>query len=597
MKAFIKIVLGNLVALILFGFVAVVFFGAMITALLRTEGPPRIEEGSVLVFDMSANLTDAPPATDFWQAIEEAVGPETPPVYSLRAVTSALRSAAEDPNISAMFLYGAFMPQNYGSGFSALREFRNALLDFKESGKPIIAHVQSPTVRSYYVASAADRVLLDPYGMVGLNGLASQQFFIANALEKYGVGVQVTRAGRYKSAIEIFTEEKMSEASRAQTNELLDDAWRVVLEEIGSSRSLSVDELQELADSIGFVPPEPARTHGLVDEIAYMDQVLDELRELTGTPADTAFPQVDMGTYSTSVEAGRQDRARGAQIAVIYVEGDIIDGEGSFGSVGGDRFAREIRRLRQTGETQALVVRVNSPGGSVAASETIRREISLAREEMPVVVSFGSFAASGGYWVATDSDRIFSQPNTVTGSIGVFGILPNIQEIANRFGVTFDEVKTAKFADSLTITRPKTEEEMELIQGLVDDVYQDFLERVAGGRDMSVEEVSELAGGRVWSGADALHHGLVDEIGGLREAIAYAADRAELTEWSLYEFPRPADFEEILAEMMEPDRAPQLVRHPFEEFTRNLKADYRSLQMMNDPRGLYARLPFFLRIN
>jgi len=253
--------------------------------------------------------------------------------------------------------------------------------------------------------------------------------------------------------------------------------------------------------------------------------------------------------------------------------------------------------LREDSSVRAMVLRINSPGGSVTAAETILREVALTQANIPVVISFGSLAASGGYWIATGGDYIFSQPNTITGSIGVFGILPNFQEIANRHGISFDEVKTAKYADVFSLTRPKTEEEMELIQELVDDIYLDFLEKVADSRELPVDQVKELAGGRVWSGQEALRLGLVDEIGGLDDAIAYAAEAAGIDRYQICEFPRPADFAEMLAEMLAPDQTPLVVRDSFQELAKDLKAGYQNLQTLNDPRGIYARLPFTLKID
>lgn len=602
MKSFIKIVFGNLIALFLFGFFSFFFMFTLLSGLLVSgfstlfeEKASRVDQGSVLVFNLSANLTDSPPREEVWRVLEESFGAASAPVYSLRSVTDAVRAAAEDPRVSSMFLRGNLIPEGTGSGFAALRELRAALLDFRASGKPLIAYIETPTVRDYYVASAADRIIMNPYGMVGLSGLASQQIFIAGTLERYGIGVQVTRAGRFKSAVEMFTEEGMSEANRLQIEELLADLWDEILEGIGESRGVSVEELQQLADSHGYIDPEIAQEYRLVDEVAYLDEVLDGLENISETNTAGDFPRVGMASYVKNRELQSGARIRN-KIAVVYMEGEIVDGEGSATSVGSSRYARELRQLRQDPSVRAIVIRVNSPGGSVTAAETIHREIALASEAVPVVVSFGSLAASGGYWVATGGDYIFSQPNTITGSIGVFGIYPNFQELANRHGVVFETVRTATFADVFSLTRAKTEEEMELIQELVDQVYVDFLTRVAVARGMSIDQVRELAEGRVWSGKEAYRHGLVDEIGGLGDAISYAAEAAGLDRWDLYEFPQAADFAERLAQMFAPEEGPLVVRDSYQELVSDLRANYQSLKLLNDPRGFYARLPFSLRI-
>lgn len=596
MKVFFKIVLGNLLALCLFGAVALFIVGGMVASLFMSEQTPVVETGSVLVFDMTANITDGPPVAEFGQLIEQGLGRSTVPTYSLRTVTASIRAGAQDKRISALFLYGNLIPEGYGSGFAALREVRAAVEEFGKSGKPVVAYLESPTVREYYIASVAGKIVLNPYGVLGVNGLASPQIFMAGLLEKYGVGVQVTKAGRYKSAVEAFTETEMSASNRQQTEELLTDLWREIVLRVSESRGIPAREIQRLTDEHGFINRDLAMESGLVDQIGYFDEVLEELRLIVGGESGVIFPQITLADYSGIVVKPSTQAGEGSnQIAVLYLEGDIVDGEGGSGSVGGNRFAREIRRLRTQGDVHAIVVRVNSPGGSVTAAETIQRELSLARDQMPVIVSCGSYAASGGYWVATEADQIFAHPNTVTGSIGVFGILPNVQELANRHGVTFDTVRTGTYADLFSMVRPKTEEEMALIQDVVDEIYVDFVTRVATGRDMSLERAESLAQGRVWSGEQALENGLVDQIGGLDDAIGFAAQQAGLKKWELYEFPRAVAFGEVLAEIMAPQQPP-LIRYPMQDFVREMQGEVRALQLMNDPRGIYARMPFSLRI-
>ncbi len=599
MRQFLKIVFGNLVAMGLFAFVIFLLFGAVITAIVVQEPPKTVPDQAVLVFDMTVNLTDSPPSSDLWDMVERSLGGSSISTESLRTVVDTLDRAAKDPKITALHLSGSFVSANYGSGFSALRELRLAVERFKESGKPVLAYLETPSPRDFYVASAADEIHLHPYGALPMAGLASQQIFLGGFLEKYGVGIQTTRAGRYKSAVEMFTEEQMSEANREQTEVLLNDFWQEILHTLESARGVDRAALQQVADTRGFFEPEEALQAGLVDAVSHFDEMLDATRARAGQSPNGPLVQVAFDIYAATEREKRTPRRRAARdlVAVVYVEGDIVDGEGMVGTAGGDRLAREIRRLRGNDRVKAMVVRVNSPGGSVSAAEIIRREVDLAAATMPVVVSFGSYAASGGYWISAGADRIFTQPTTITGSIGGFGLIPNFQELADRHKVRFDTVKTGEFADMFSVTRPKTEREMEVIQEVVDRIYGDFLTIVAEGRNLSVEAVDELGQGRVWSGREALRLGLADEFGGLREAIAHAAADAGLERWEVVEHPRRLEWAEALAEALGGEPVPPLLRQgPAGRLIGELHEEYRLLQSLNDPRGVYLRMPFSLKI-
>lgn len=601
MKLFLKIVFGNLVALAIVGVLLFFALSTLIGLLMVIDqrAAPAPHEG-VLALDLSINVTDAPPGTRLMEVIERSLGSPTSRSESLLTLQRTLEHAASDDNIVALYLSGNFMPAGYGSGFSTLRELRQSIKAFRETGKPVIAYLNNPTIREIYVASAADQIHVNPHGIIAFNGLASTQFFLAGLLEKYGIGVQTVRAGRYKTATNIFSETRMTDDDREQTQALLNTIWEEILESVGNSRDMTPQQLQRIADEIGLLRPSQAIEAGMIDYISHFDEVIETLTEIAGTPGQwMVIPQIDFFTYAERIrEESMKMRAPADVIAVVYIEGDLIDGEGIGGIVGADTIARRIRSFRQSDEVRALVVRVNSPGGSASAAETIQREIALARERMPVVVSLGSFAASGGYWVAVESDRIFAQPNTITGSIGVFGMLPNIQEIANRHGVTFDTARTSRLADVFSIARPKTELEMELVQEHVDQIYEEFIERVARGRNITIEQSRDLAQGRIWSGLDARRIGLVDEIGGLREAIDHAAERAGLTQWRIEEFPRGMDFAEALAETLGREQPMPIIGNPpHGQLIRDLIAEYQWLRAFNDPRGIYMRMPFVLRIH
>ncbi len=605
MKNFFTSMLGSLVALAVFtGGCVVLLFGTL--AVLASLGggeraAPTFERGSYLVFDLSANISDAPPSVDLG-----SFGGHTD-TLQLRAITHALRAAAADNRIAGVFVAGELTPSAFGSGYAALREVREALLDFRASGKPITAYLTYATTKSYYLASAATDLVIDPYGMILMPGLASEPAFFAGAFEKYGVNVQVTRVGKYKSAVEPFIRREMSPENREEIQALLADLWNGILSDIAPSRGLTPDKIQATVDSEGLIRAEAATASHLVDRAAYRDQVYDALKLKTGREgSERPFKQVAIADYARIAKdlaepAGAETstgRGRG-RIAVVYAEGEIVDGEGDTGEVGGTSFSRELRKLRQDDDVKAIVLRVNSPGGSAFASEVIQREVRLIKKSKPVIISMGTYAASGGYWIAAYGDRIFAEPTTITGSIGVFGIQFDVQKLANNFGVTFDSVKTGKFADALTVSRPKTAEELAVFQRMVDWIYHEFVGKVAEGRKLTREAVEEIAQGRVWSGAEAQKLGLVDELGGLDAAIVYAAHQAGLAApYRLIEYPRRKDLLEAIQEFVERN-APRYARSQSGlsgQIAGRIEQELKALNAFRDPRGVYARLPINLSI-
>lgn len=605
MKNFFTSMLGALVALIIFAGGCLLLFIAFIGVIAALGGgdkaSPDLERGSYLVLDLSTNITDSPPPVDL-----SAFGGR-PSTMQLRTLTRSLRAAAKDERIAGVFLTGDLTAAAFGSGYAALKEVRAALLDFKAAGKPITAYLTYATTKGYYLASAASDLAIDPYGMIMMPGLATEPMFYAGAFEKYGIGVQVTRVGKYKSAVEPFTRTSMSAENREELQKLLNDLWGSILADIAPTRDASVADIQATVDAEGVIRPEPAKEARLVDRIAYRDEIYDGLKAKTGRAGKETFKQVSLSDYAKLakdvVDAPKKDgesskfSGRG-RIAVVYAEGEIVDGEGDVGDVGGSRFSRELRKLRQDDDVKAIVLRVNSPGGSASAAETIQREVRLTKKVKPVIVSMGSYAASGGYWIAAYGDRIFAEPTTITGSIGVFGIQFDVKKLANDFGITFDSVKTGKFADALTISRPKTAEEMAVFQRMVDWIYSEFITKVAEGRAMKRERVEEIAQGRVWSGTEATKLGLVDELGGLDEAVAFAAKKAGLGgNYRLVEYPRKKELLETIQEFIE-KVVPENTRASgiAVKIAERLESEVKVLRSFNDPQGVYARLPLNLAI-
>ncbi len=606
MKNFFTSMLGALVALVIFsGGCVLLFFGffAAMVALSSTEKSPSLDHGSYLVFDLSTNISDAPPLVDLGSFGGKH---ET---LQLRTVTRSLRAAAKDARIAGVFITGDLAPAAFGSGYAALKEVREALNEFKASGKPISAYLTYATTKSYYLASTASELAIDPYGVILMPGLASEPMFFASAFEKYGVNVQVTRVGKYKSAVEPFTRQQMSVESREELQKLLNDIWSSLLADIGPSRNLTPEKIQATVDTEGMIRADVAKESGLVDRVAYRDEIYDVLKAKTGRAGSKEpFKQVTIAEYAKMTKDVAEQRkkggaapkvtGRGGRIAVVYAEGEIVDGEGEPDEVGGTRFSRELRKLRHDENIKAVVLRVNSPGGSASASEVIQREIRLLKKVKPVVVSMGTYAASGGYWISAYGNRIFAEATTVTGSIGVFGIQFDIKKLANQIGITFDSVKTGKFADAVTIARPKTPEEIAVLQRMVDWIYSEFVGKVAEAREIPLNRVEQIAQGRVWSGADAKEIGLVDEIGGLDAAIAYAAEKAGLSgNYRLVEYPRQKELIEAVQEFLE-QVAPRFARSTGlgDKIVGRIEGELKSMRALNDPNGIYTRLPLTVTV-
>jgi protease-4 len=605
MKQFFISFFANLAALLfVFGGPLLLLFiliVASVSVSSKAQHLAFIERGSILVFDMSLNVTDSPEHATSTSAIDQALNNDTSKSVTTRKLITALEKAGKDDRIKGLLLKGSFTPADYGTGYACLHELRDAIIAFRKTGKKVYAYLESPSTRDYYVASTASVIYLNPYGDMEMPGLAAEKSYYKQVMDKYGIDVQVTRVGKYKSAVEPFITDKMSDADREETQKLLGDLWGDFLSAVSDSRGVDPSQLQQLIDTDGFILPEHARDAHLVDKLAYFGDVLDDLGKVAPSSsfADVPLPfkQVAISDYinqSTPKLVG--ERSNSNVIAVLYLEGEIVDGWGDTTNIGGDRFAAELRQLRRDDKVKAVVLRVNSPGGSAYASEVLQREIvALKNANKPVIVSMGNYAASGGYWISTVGDRIFAQTNTITGSIGVFGIFFDIQKLANSYGFTFDVAKTGNYADFDTITRPKTPQELALAQARVDDLYGKFVDKVSRGRNIPNEQVQLIAQGRVWSGAEALNLHLVDEIGGLQKAIDYAADKAKLgTNYELREVPHQLSFSETLAVLLDNQEAPLEKEAKPDMLTRQflkMKSDFRTLQEFNDPLGMYARLP------
>ena len=606
MKDFLKYtcasLLGTFLGLLLLGGVGLgglVLLIAVAASSSKDSGP-QVKDKSVLVLDLSLNITDSKPNRSTSAAIQDVLSDESGDAVTLRTVLDAIESAKKDPKIVGIYLEGS--SDSSSSGFANLKEVRSALQRFRDTKKPIFAYQMDWNERDYYLGSVANTIAVNPYGSVEINGFSSQSMFLTGALEKYGVGVQVTRVGKYKSAVEPFLLKKMSPENRQQTQKLLGDIWGEYLKTVGPNRKLTVPQLQAVADNGGTLMADEALKSKLVDKVVYFDEIATELKKLTGTDRENkSFKQISLKNYARVAEDNNSTRAnKKNQIAVLYAEGEIVDGEGGPTQVGGDRIAQEMRKIREDDDVKAVVLRVNSPGGSVTASEVIGREVALTGKKKPVIVSMGNLAASGGYWISMGSSKIFAEANTITGSIGVFGMLFNAEKLAANNGLTWDVVKTARFADINTVSRPKNPQELANIQRIVDRIYDRFITKVADSRKLPKNKVQEIAQGRVWSGTAAKNLGLVDAIGGLEDAIREAAKQAKLgDDWQLEEYPKSRTLEERILEKFSGVHVlkPASKLDPLTAEVKKMQDELAVVKSMNDPQGVYVRLPFNLRID
>ncbi|MEL7507642.1 MAG: signal peptide peptidase SppA [Cyanobacteria bacterium J06554_1] len=594
--------LGTVVGL--FSLVALLGVGALGLAgffinSAASETEPDVEKNSILVFDLATDIVDAVPYAGPGIVLEETFSGSSYRAMSLHTALQTIEAAATDDNITAIYLTG-----NTNAGFATLKELRMALEKFKtDSGKPVLANNTIWSERDYYLASVADSLYLNPAGVMELNGFRAEIQFLAGALSKYGVGVQVLRAGRYKSAIEPFTRTSSSPEEKQQTQALLTDLWQEFLTTTSEARETTPEAIQAIAENQGLLPAAEAQAAGLIDNVAFYDDILSDLRKLTEQTDDAwdededDFTQIGLYSYSQTLDTNMGSKDT---IAVIYASGEIVDGEGAAtGFITSGGLSDTLRQVRKDDDIQAVVLRVNSPGGSAIASEIIAHEVELLAAEKPVIVSMGNYAASGGYMIAAPGDQIFATPATITGSIGVYGLRLNFKEIANRNGVTWDIIKTAKLADIDTISRPQSESELKLQQEFVNTLYDRFLTLVADGREIPKENVNQVAQGRVWSGTDAEGASLVDQMGGLKAAIAAAATAAELEDWQVQELPQPPSLEEQIIESLFGvgivSKLPW-AQDPITQEAMKLREELSLLKTLNDPQGVYMRLPFTTEI-
>ena len=575
------VICGIIVLRILAFFLMLIMFAG---ALAGGSSAPIPKEG-VLDLDMSKFIiteqTQENPVPSF-----SPMGGMTAPEAQLGLLDAinGLEAAAADPGVKYVLL----RPESAGMGMSDAEEFRRALSEFRRSGKPVIAWLESPANGSYYLSTVADKIYLSSYhgNSYQLIGISSNMMFIKDILDKLGVNVQLIRHGKYKSAGEMFIRNSASPENREQHQVMINSAWKVMANAISEAREIPVDKFNAIIDDLVLQNPEDFLKEGLVDAIMTRSELIEKLCTLAGVPSEDKLKLIPFADYAMS----KVKPALRPNVAVIYANGDIVDGEDLM-NISGDRFVREINKAAKDDAIKAVVLRVNSPGGSVAASVKIRTALDSLQAKKPLVASFGNYAASGGYWISNGCEKIFADANTITGSIGVFSMIPEFSKVTKNIGVNFEIVKSNKHSDMYSLMRPFDKAELDYQQASVEDIYESFVNLVADGREMAPSAVDAIAQGRVWMGSDALEIGLVDEIGTLQDAIAYAASLAGIApdDARIAAYPAPLTFVEQLMESFGQSNSEPaiLAGTPFEAMSSEV-----SSVLSAQPGKPMARLPY-----
>lgn len=593
MKQFFKFMFASFAGTLLTVILILIIFAGMMASLAKLTQKEiiKIKPNTVLRISWNAPIPDRASKNPFenfdfnTMRAKKSIG--------LNTILSNIDKAASDPNIDGIFLDMETVP----AGLATTEEIRNKLLDFKKTGKFIISYANNYDQKGIYLASVSNKIYLNPEGVVLLKGLSAQVTFFKKLMDKLEIKVQIIRGpnNKYKSAVEPLMLEKMSAANRQQLKALLDSFWGKLLGAISKSRHISVRQLNKLADSLSLYDASQALKYHLIDKIAYRDQVIDELKKLTNVPEGKKLALISFRQYINVQPIEKKRQISRNIIAVIYAQGEIKQGVGNANTIGSVTLAKAIREARTNYHVKAIVMRVNSPGGDALAADVIRREVELAKKVKPFIVSMGNMAASGGYWISTNADYIFAQPMTITGSIGVFGIIPDYQNfMSNKLGITFDKVMTNKNADFVDVMVPLNPLQKERINQGITRIYNQFTSLVARTRHLRKTFVDSIARGHEWSGSEALKLGLVNKMGGLQDAIAFAAKKAKLgNNYRIVNYPKRKEFIQQLIEEVSGKVQSRIIESKLGSWNIYLN-QIKTVQQM---KGIQARLPFFMQIH
>jgi protease IV len=588
MKSFLKYTLATITGIILTSIIFFIVMLAAISALVASgDKPVSISENSILVLKAGVEIPDR--GTDDPLSGIDIVNMTFTPVPGLNEILRNIGKASSDDNIKGILIENGLL----SSGWATTSEIRNALLKFRETGKFVISYTDYVlTQQCYYLSSAADKIYVNPGSMVDFKGLSGEVMFYKKALDKLGVEVQVTRHGKFKGYVEPFILDKLSDENKQQIKDLYGSIWGNVIAAISESRGITAENLNLLADNLSGNIASTALDNKLVDGLIYRDALNDTLKILSGISKEKELNLVSMTKYSKVPDPNKNVSAK-SRIAVIYASGSIVMGKGNENNIGGNHYAEIIRKQRLDTTVKAIVMRVNSPGGGVIASDIIWQELELSAKVKPVVISMGNYAASGGYYISAPATKIYASPASVSGSIGVFGLLPNAEELLEKkLGLSTEIINTNKNSDFPSVYRPMNTYEKEVMQMSIEKVYSDFVSKVATGRKMSTEYVDSIGQGRVWSGTTSKEIGLVDEIGGLNDAIKGAAELANIDKYSLRELPVIEDpFTRILSQLGGEIKM-RILKNELGETARY----FNMVKEIRDMSGIQARLPYFLEI-
>lgn len=585
---FLRNVLATLVGLFLF--FGILFFGILIIGAIVGSGSDTVavKDNSVLKLDLSKVKNDYAGKFNYKDFNYKESNPE-----GVFDVINAIEAAKKDDKIKGI----SIVNNQSMLGISQRRAIREKLEDFKDSGKFVVAYADMYSQGEYYMNSVADTVYLNPVGMIDFRGLATEILYMKGLQEKTGVKMEVIRHGKYKSAVEPYLEEHMSEANREQTTVFLQSIWNTIADDISKSRNIGIDSLNSIANHVAARTPQKALEVGLVDKVVYIDEYHNGIKKALGVAATKDYNTIDVVDYAKAALSNAKPNSSKNQIAVIYAQGQILSGEGNVSYIGEGSINRALKKARENDKIKAIVLRVNSPGGSALTSDIIWREIELTKKVKPVIVSLGDVAASGGYYIACNADKIFADPTTITGSIGVFAMLPNFKDVANKFGVNGEVVKTHENAVLYSVFQPLDESQRGYFTESIEEVYKTFVERVAAGRNMSFDQVDALAQGRVWTGVDALENGLIDEFGGLEEAIAFAADKVEVDSYKVVNYP---EYEVKFEDMLRGFFGASILKTQDELLKEKIGAEnfelIERLNYLNQAKGVQALMPFEITI-